>query len=187
MRILTFLILVLLSAVSAVADPLVIPFPTLTGEYPGDVAERTAVFAFGQDPAQINSVALKTAGSAVEGAVYCGTDEPMPWPMDSGATLFDTTTGGWWTAWVPQGVGKGDFDGTFVFTGSRANPPTWDFLADGEGELYFFGGPMSLIGICGPAASKPEATVTEVTLVFNLSSTAPTEPVTWSALKAIYR
>lgn len=190
MKILPVLVIMLsFAALSAVAeDQLVeISFPTLTGNYPGDQAERTAVFQFHQDPALITSVFLRTGGKATEGAVYCGGKEPDPWLMDVGAVIIDPRTGGWWTAWVPFGAAKGDFAGHFTFQGSLSNPPTWDFLADGDAELYFFAGPMSLIAICGPIETEPMADVTEVSLLFHLSSITSVEPSTWSTLKAVYR
>lgn len=188
MRILLPFLLILMTTAAAAEDQLIeIPFTTLTGTYPGDQAERTAPFLLNHDPARIASVFLRTGGSATEGAVYCGGKEPEPWLMDVGAVIVDPVTGGWWTAWIPAGAAEGDFAGHFIFTGSLSNPPTWDFLADGEATLYFFAGPMSLIGICGPVESEPTAEVFEVSLLFHLSAVASTEPSTWSTLKAVYR
>jgi hypothetical protein len=172
-------------AAIAHAELVEIPLTTLPGAYPGSEPERTEVFAFPWDPAAVHGAYLRVVGTLEEGAVVCD-GVTLPYPMEVYASMLDDG-GGWWSAWGPHEPSQGAFEFTVPFQGSLSIPATWDFLGAGSGMLHFTGTPVGLVGICGPILADPSAEVTEVTLIFDLSSTVNTTPATWSRLKAVYR
>ncbi len=184
MRSVLILILVC-GAAAAHAELVEIPLTTLNGTYPGGDPERTEIFAFPWDPAAVDGAFLRVAGTLTEGAVVCDGDT-VAYPMEVGGSMFDDG-GGWWSAWGLHDMTEGAFEFTDAFWGSLSIPASWDFLGAGSGTLHFSGIPVALVGLCGPILTDPSGEITEVTLIFDLSSTVNTTPVTWSTLKAVYR
>jgi len=182
------LLLVLAAAAPVAAGSLEIPLGTLPGSYPGTQAERTEVFVFGGDPAEIQAARVHIRGSETPGAVLCGGGpDPVPYPMQIAAFMLDETTGRWWTATKEIDETGGEFDALLALSGWGGKPPTWDFLADGKGTLFLLAGPVDLVGICGPVTAKPSAEIAGVSLLFDLSAPAVLEGSTWGAVKAVYR
>jgi hypothetical protein len=187
MRSFSMIVLILLLTASAsLAELVEFPMTTLTGTYPGTEPERTEAFVFNMDPAMVNGAFLRIAGTMYEGSIVCD-GMTGPYPMEVGGIMPDATSGGWWWAYGPYDVTEGPFTVTVPVTGSFTGPASWNFLGTGQEALTFSGTPAAVVGLCTDILAEPSADITEVTLIFDMQSTVETQPVTWSALKAVYR
>lgn len=179
-------LILLLAAPAALAELVEFPLATLTGTYPGTDPEKTETFVFNMDPALVDGAFLRIAGTLHVGTIVCDGMEG-PYPMEVGGSMIDSTTGGWWWAYGPHDTIDGPFEITVPFSGSFTGPATWNFLGTGQEALIFSGNPAAVVGLCTDILEEPSAAITEVTLIFDMQSAVETRPVTWSALKAVFR
>ena len=177
----------LLVAVSAGADVLEIPLSEVLGAYPdGQIVERTASFDLGFSPTRINGAWIQFTGTATTAVLECDGGSTDTWRMEFYVMLPDDTTGGQWIAFESTPISDGIFAFSWVFATSGTQPATWDFLADGTGEVVIYGGPMPLVGLCGPITPPPEALIDEAVLVLDLEAPITIEARTWGDVKALF-
>ena len=177
----------LLAAVSAGAEVLEIPLTGLLGAYPeGQTVERTASFDLGFAPTRVNGAWIQFTGTATTAALECDGGTSDTWRMEFYAMLPDVPTGDHWIAFDPVPVQAGVFAFAWAFSTSGSHPATWDFLADGTGEVVFYGGPMPLVGLCGPITPPPEAVIDEAVLLLDVETPITVEARTWGGVKALF-
>ena len=152
-----FLILVLLSAV-AQASSVNVPLPGAVGSVP-----KTVSFNAGTSFKHIDEVRLRCNGSITYG-LGCGDGVERPvfpyfaWPAKVEADMDPPGTG----IWVAEfGSGEGPFNQEKAF--EDIIPTTWDFLLDGQADLYIYKSSVVVIG--GIMLTPPSASISQATLI----------------------
>ncbi len=173
-------VIVLAFAQVTVAEIVQIPLTGLLGSYP---AVRTATFQLPDEPIIVRGAALKLSGEAIVGADSCEWGGPYPWPTQFNARFLDTPGGTWYASGgTPELSGPFETNSSFY---ALLGDPTWDFLADGQGELTLFGGPYILVGLCWEI-TQPLATVADAVLFVDADFPVPAEPTSWGRIKALF-
>ena len=162
-----------------------IPLPELLGIYSGQVL-RFVDFQIQPIPLVIHSVQFRTSGFYEAGQWQCIDGTVMCWPIIVDSKIMDPDAG-WWFWYFMGPCVDGEMTVTSDYVGSSVNPPSWDFLLDGEGRLSFMVGPDYTLGDCHPITDMITAEIYEAVLVINMEPLVATDALTWGRLKALYR
>ena len=143
----------------SLAESYTVPLPGVMGAYGGP---KTDNFDFGVSFVTIDEVRIGWTGTITPGlghgdGVELPGDVWFPWPARFRAWLnYPPYAGSWWTF-----VGDNSFstEQTFVPTSGA----TWDFLLDGEGDIYVELSPAIVIG--GVMVTPPSGQILDAYLV----------------------
>lgn len=158
------------------------PVPGLVGEYDGESPPRIVVVEFGQALDGISDMTLELEGMfdtswvTTEGgsAELCA---------DFEASFLEPDPG-FWQAAVISLDREGDFQATVPF--SSLFGATWEFLADGVGELTFEFAPCGITGGAAPKTQTgPIGAVYSAILVYDDAVAEARVP--FAGIKAMYR
>ena len=183
-------------AASAGAVVVEIPLPALQGTYDGSPIGhgRTAAFALPQSPAVVRSVSIRLRGSTQVGRVLCdGSSAPVErdWHSLFSSDMIDPTPmAGWVTDYCPEPPASGGpFDCTLAYIAyffPPSPPPTWAFLADGQGELTLYISDDNPLD-CPRLTAFPIGVLEEATLIVDADFAVPVLSRSWGRIKAAYR
>ncbi len=181
-------------ATSAGAVVVEVPLPGLLGAYgpPPATYVRTVAFSLPQSPLVVHAVSIRMRGSGRTGRLLCDS-HPVPAERDWNSRLFlemvESGPGGWVTDYCPAVPSGGAFGCTLAFTGVSfppSPPPTWAFLADGQGELSIILDDMNYFG-CTELTEFPITVLDEATLIVDADFAVPALTRTWGRIKTTYR
>ena len=181
-------------AASAGAVVVEIPLPALHGTYgPWSVGNfRTVAFALPQPPSVVRAVSLRLRGSTQVGRISCdfGTPAERDWHSTFASEMIDSAPGaGWTTGYCPAVPSGGEFECTLAYDGyffPPYSPPTWAFLADGQGELTLVLADQNAL-MCAELTEFPIGVIEEATLIVDMDFAVPALPRSWGQIKVAYR
>ncbi len=168
------------------AELVEIPLPDLHGEYPLDEIGSYAFadFSFNMDPSNVDGASIRFSGVQTNGLVDCGyPPPPTPWSVAFYAHIQDEYFDELWYGSAEFFMESGSYSLTFELNSSIHSSPTWHTLGDGTGTVEFMGFPLATW--CD-ALEFPSATVEDVVIIFDMSSTVPAESVRWGQIKALF-
>jgi len=183
-----------LGAASAGAAVVEIPLPALQGTYGPPLGNMggTVSFTLPQLPSVVHAVSIRLRGSTQVGRMLCD-GNPVPVERDWSSTFFSemigTTSGTWVTDYCQAALAGGEFECTIAYDPAflpPSPPPTWAFLADGQGELSLALVDMNPL-MCSEISEFPIGVIDEATLVVDMDFAVSALPRSWGQVKTIYR
>jgi hypothetical protein len=174
---LTSLLLLCFLARPAHAVVVEIPLPGLLGAYPPVL--RTTSFELSAPPSAIHGVSLRISGTLEFGMLDCEEGQ-FPTGCNARGDMWDAPTHLWSAGYYMDMAGY--FSWTQPFETSSG--ATWNFLADGSGEITFQAG--YVLTWCFELR-PPTVTVTEAVLIVDAEFPVAIESSTWGKIKALYR
>jgi hypothetical protein len=175
--------IVIFSLATTQASSVKVPLPGAAGSLP-----KTISFNAGTSFKHIDEVRLKCSGSITYG-LGCGDGVERPvlpyfeWPAQVEASM-DPPGIGMWTAYF--GSSEGPFNQEKIF--DDIIPTTWDFLLDGQADLYINKSSVIVIGgimLRPPSASVSQATLTIKGTVIDIVSPSLGETLTGGSIYTI--
>ena len=160
-----------------------VALPELVGAYP---AIHAVTFHLPGTPAVVRGASLRLVGTTEVGTATCFSGD-FPWPTETYTEMVgnDFT----YTAEGTNGNISGPFDIVIPFTAfvpAGHQPPTWDFLLDGEGSFTLYGKPI--ITVCEVTSEPPPTfTITGAWIRVDADIPTPAAATSWGAIKATYR
>lgn len=157
-----------------------IPLPDFVGEYSGASGERSIVFEFSGDPSEISSAYLSLSGS-INTSWVSSEGDTTTWGGEFTAAMYEPDAG-FWMAFTDWGE-AGEFQAIIPFL--SIGGATWDFLADGQGEIHLGFNPYALVGSIDGTGPEPTGSISSATLV--IEGPVAEESFSFGQFKALYR
>lgn len=177
------LLLCLIAAVPALADPLVIPLTGVDGQYVARFGEsaRSTTFTLAPDIASIDELSIHWTGEAFNGQRRDADGDLVAWVADLVAFVPDPQGGFLWAVTMPL-TGAFDLSTPFLTIGGSA-VASWSFLLDGPVQVS-----LALVSsqdddmeiVAWPEVRLDTAAIEAGTYVGN-------EDAAWGDVKVLYR
>lgn len=177
------LLLCLIAAVPALADPLVIPLTGIDGPYVARFGEsaRSTTFTLAPEVGAIDDLSIHWTGEAFPGQRRNGDGDLVDWAAELVAFVPDPAGGFLWAVAAPAS-GAFDLSTPFLTIGGSA-VASWAFLLDGPVQVG-----LALVAsqdddmeiVAWPEARLDTAAIEAATYVGN-------EDATWGGVKVLYR
>lgn len=179
-------IVVCLSATTAAADAFEFPLP----EFAGMSADTslTATFTYTGFNGNVDGVRVRVVGTVdYIGLIACMSEPPdtSAWPLDIGSWVQKPGDTGYWRGFPGFLDQLGPFDLTYQHYTTNGGFTTINNGDVVQVDLYFY--PAALVGICGPIDGPSTGTLTQVSVLLDVTPPVPVEKSTWGAVKSLFR
>ncbi len=187
----TTLLVILLATGVARAEVFEIPLPGLAGDYESlktrgsvDDQSRTVSFDLGVAVARVNSAHVRWSG-AVEAGWGRDGDSYFRW-QGSLIVYLDSWSLTAWRAGVTAEAPEWGMEFSGEQTLESLGDSSWDFLADGRGEISVVA--LHVLYIIGEMVVPVTGRVDDLVLVLDVETAPlPVAQSTWGRIKALYR